>query len=380
MNGLKRVTFLTLVISHYRVVVHEHIRRLLSEKGIEYQLVYSAPEGSDAQKGDTAVLPWAHEVPLKSFELAGRKVYFQKAVKAVKESDLVIVSQENKLLMNYYLFFRYLISGKKFAYFGHGKGFQSKSPNGVLELWKRFFAKRVHWWFAYTPGVAELVSSLGFPKERITTFNNSIDTVKLREEIESVTAKDIADFKRTHKIKGSNIGIYIGGMYEEKRLPFLCEAAIKIRKNIPDFELLLIGDGSHSNVAQEYASRHSFIHAPGPMFGKDRATALKFADVFLMPGLVGLAVIDSFIGECPIVTTNYRHHSPELEYLTSGENGLIAEDDGSHSTYADAVVTFLGDKKLRKKLAANCRASGQLYTAENMARNLAEGMQKAIDD
>ena len=319
-------------------------------------------------------------MPLKSFDLVGRKVHFQKAVKAVKGSDLVIVSQENKLLMNYYLIARYLLGGKKFAYFGHGKGFQSKNPNGILEMWKRFLAKRVYWWFAYTPGVSELVSSFGFPKERITTFYNSIDTIKLRDELESVTAKDIATFKQTFELKGKNVGIYIGGMYEEKRLPFLCEAAIRIRKSIPDFELLLIGSGSHSHIAQEYAAKHSFIHAPGPMFGKDRATALKLSNVFLMPGLVGLAVIDSFIGECPIITTNYRHHSPELEYLASGENGLIVEDDGDESTYADAVVEFLGNKKLQTKMIANCRASGQLYTAENMARNLAEGMQKAVAD
>ncbi len=379
MSTRKKVTFLTLVLSHYRVVVHEQIRKMLSEQGIEYQLVYSAPEGSDAKKGDTAILPWAQKVPLKTFDFAGRKIHFQKALQATKGSDLVIVSQENKLLMNYFLLARYLFGGKRFAYFGHGKGFQSKNPNGILELWKKFLAKRVYWWFAYTPGVAELVNSLGFPKERITTVCNSIDTIKLREEIESVTDKDVSSFRKKFQITGNNIGIYIGGMYEEKRLPFLCEAAIRIRREVPDFELLLIGSGSHSHIAQEYAAKHSFIHAPGPMFDKDRAIALKLSDVFLMPGLVGLAVIDSFIGECPIVTTDYRHHSPELEYLKSGENGLIIPDDGSEATYADAVTNFLGDKILRKKMTSGCRASGQLYTAENMARNLANGMKQAVN-
>lgn len=378
MTERKKITFLTLVLSHYRVAVHERIRMLLAEKGIDYEVLYSDPTGANAQKHDTAVLPWAKKVAVRSVGIGSGKIHYQHAARAVRDSDLVIVSQENKLLLNYWLILKSFLLGRRIAFFGHGRGYQSNNPDGAREKFKRFFAKRVDWWFAYTKGVASYLETIGFPKDHITTFCNSIDTTRLRHELDTVGKADIEAFKSRYALSGKNTAIYIGGMYEEKRLDFLCESAILIRQQIPDFELLLIGNGSHAHIAKRYSEKHSFIHAPGQMFGKERATALKLAEVFLMPGLVGLAVIDSFVGECPIITTDYRFHSPEIEYLDSGRNGLIVPDDGKQKTYADAVAEILKDTKLRRKMRLECRKSGQLYSAENMANNLAEGMARAV--
>ena len=43
--------------------------------------------------------------------------------------------------------------------------------------------------------------------------------------------------------------------------------------------------------------------------------ALSRANLMLIPGLVGLAVVDSFAAQCPVVTTDFRGHSPEFEYI-----------------------------------------------------------------
>jgi len=378
MTKRKKVTFLTLILSHYRITVHERVRELLAADNIDYELIYSDPVGSDVAKKDTIELPWAKKVPVKSIYMGSSPAYYQHAYTAIKQSDLVIVSQENKLLMNYAMYFHFLFTGQKLAFFGHGYGHQATNPDGVFEKWKKFCATKVDWWFAYTDGVAEYLKSIGYPAEKITPFRNSIDTHKLRDELDNITAKDLTAFKKRLGLKGKNIGLYVGGMYEEKRLDFLCQAALKIRDKVPDFELLLIGSGSHAHVAQDYASKNDFIHAPGAMFGKDTAMALKASKVFLMPGLVGLAVIDSFVGECPLITTNYKYHSPEVQYLKSGYNGLIIDDNGKVETYANGVCDILTDKQRYDEMVKGCRESGNLYTAENMATNLANGMKKAL--
>ncbi len=374
----KKVTFLTLILSHYRITVHERVRELLAQDNIEYELIYSDPIGSDVAKKDTKELPWAKKVPVKSFEMGSSPAHYQYAYNAIKESDLVIVSQENKLLMNYAMYFRFLFTGQKLAFFGHGYGHQATNPNGFFERWKKFCATKVDWWFAYTDGVGNYLKSIGYPAEKITPFRNSIDTNTLSGELESITAKELTAFRKRVEVKGKNIGLFIGGMYEEKRLEFLCEAAIKIREQVADFELLLIGSGSHAHIAQDYAEKYDFIHAPGAMFGKDIALALKASKVFLMPGLVGLAVIDSFVGECPLITTKYQYHSPEVDYLTHNVNGIMVDDDGKTETYANAVCDVFNDQTIYSKLINGCRESAELYTAENMAQNLANGMKKAV--
>jgi hypothetical protein len=76
-----------------------------------------------------------------------------------------------------------------------------------------------------------------------------------------------------------------------------------------------------------------------------------------MPGLVGLTVLDCAAAGIPIVTTAYPYHSPEIEYLRAGGNGLIVDDSRSVGAYAEAVVSVLQDACLR---AGSVKRGGRL--------------------
>ena len=372
------VSFVTLVLSHYRIPFHCRVRDILAEHGVDYRLVYSDPVGSAAAKGDTVDLPWAVKVPAKSVRLAGTELFWQNALPASDGADLTVVSQENKLLLNYILQAQYLLTGRKFAFFGHGKNFQARNPNGWKERLKKLLATRVHWWFAYTPGVKKIVENYGFPADRITVNNNTIDLASLDEELASVGDAEIAAAKKRLGIDSDNIGIYVGGMYHEKRLPFLIEAAEEIRARVPDFHLLFVGSGSHAEIAQIAAQKCDYIHFLGPCFGREKATLLKMSKAFLMPGLVGLAVLDSFAAACPLVTTKVPFHSPEIEYLEDGVNGIVVENAARASDYADAVSKIMLDKDYQQHLAEAARASSARYSIDAMAENFSAGVLKAL--
>ncbi|MCW2309953.1 glycosyltransferase family 4 protein [Rhodobium gokarnense] len=372
------VSFLTLVLSHYRIPFHTIVRDILAEHGVNYRLIYSDPVGSDAKKGDTLELPWAVKIPVTRIPVPGVDLYWQNALDATRGSALTVISQENKLLVNYLLQARYLLGGSRLAFFGHGKNYQASRPDGWREKLKAQLATRVHWWFAYTPGVKKIVEDYGFPGERITVNYNSIDTGALKGELAAVTDADIAAEKAKLGITSDNIAIYIGGMYQEKRLPFLIDAAEKIRARVPDFHLVMVGSGSHSEIAQIAAASCDYIHFLGPRFGREKATLLKMAKAFVMPGLVGLAIIDSFAAGCPMVTTDVPYHSPEIEYLKDGENGLITSDPENVTDYANAVAALLTDDTLQARLSDGAKASVEDYTIERMARNFAEGVLAAI--
>lgn len=372
------VSFVTLILSHYRIPFHRRVRDILAKEGVEYRLVYSDPAGSAAAKGDTVDLPWATKVPVTRVPVLGNEVFWQNATNASRDADLTIVSQENKLLFNYWLLARWMAFSKRFAFFGHGKNFQSRNPNGWREKLKRALATRVHWWFAYTPGVRKIVKDLGFPADRITVNYNAIDTGGLRADLDAVTDADIAEAKHELGIRSDNIAIYIGGMYQEKRLPFLIAAAEEIRKQVPDFQLLLVGSGSQAGFAEIAASQRGYIHFLGPRFGHQKATLLKMSKLFLMPGLVGLAVMDSFAAGCPLVTTDVSYHSPEIEYLSNGDNGVMVENADDPSVYAGVVANLLKDDKKLQRLSAMARATSEHYSIERMAEHFSEGVLAAL--
>ena len=79
-----------------------------------------------------------------------------------------------------------------------------------------------------------------------------------------------------------------------------------------------------------------------------------------------------------MITTDVPYHSPEIEYLRDGVNGLVVAGDPSPKAYADAVVSALGDDALLARLREGCRDGRELYTIENMVENFAAGVRAAL--
>jgi len=101
--------------------------------------------------------------------------------------------------------------------------------------------------------------------------------------------------------------------------------------------------------------------------------------LLLMPGGVGLVILDSFAIGVPMVTTDTPLHGPEIEYLKLGENGLLVECGDSVEVYANEVVRLLENNSFRERLAICALADGQEYTVENMAKRFADGIRSALD-
>ena len=336
----------------FRVPFHEKLRNVLLERGIEYVYIF-APNASDDGKGDLENLGWATGIPERVFSLLGVEVVWQPLVGAFMNSDLFIVQQENRQLVNYLLIVIAKITGKRVAFFGHGRNFQASNPTGLAETWKRFWATKVHWWFGYTEETSNLLIRFGFPPDRITVFNNTIDTSSIavqRAELDQERVEAL----RTTLVNGSkNVGVFVGGMYDKKRIPFLIKSARVIRNLIPDFHLLVIGGGPDAYLVEE--ASENWIHYLGPRFGVQKTELLELAQVWLMPGLVGLAVLDSLAYEIPMVTCALPYHSPEIAYLINGVNGVIVDAAENIDAYAHAVADILVNNSLKLKLIAGAK-------------------------
>ena len=236
--------------------------------------------------------------------------------------------QENRLLSNYpWLFLRGLHKAKV-AYWGHGRNFQADRPTGLLEKWKQFMVGRVDWWFAYTGMTKDILLSDGYPGERITVLNNAIDNEGFVGNLASITDVRLAELHGELGLQQSvKVGLFCGSLYPDKRLDFMVAAADKIKAALPDFHLLVIGDGPSVSVIKEAAALRPWLHWLGVRKGIEKAGYFRLAHVVLNPGLVGLHVLDSFCAGVPMVTTADARHSPEIAYLEDGNNGLVVQGD-----------------------------------------------------
>lgn len=370
---VKKVTFLARILTHYRVPFHEAVRARLAEFGVEYNLIYGTPTEAEATKGDLADVPWGRRV--KTTYL-GKSCYMH--VGDLHDHDLIVIGQELKNLNNYPLQLRRRIGlGPKLAYFGHGRNFQSQAGGSLKEKFKSVLVREVDWWFGYTEKTLKIVQLSGFPAQRVTVFNNSVDIKSLRSQVSSISDEQRAGMAENLGVS-RNCAIYIGGLYPEKRIEFLIDAAKILKKELSDFSLIIVGGGVDQKIAESAASEHSWIKYLGPKFGQEKALIASLAQVMLLPGLVGLAVLDSFAYGLPLVTTNIPWHSPEIDYLKDGQNGCIVDDFGSEHAYASAVLRIFQDDALRSRLSTGAAHSASEYSIENMADRFAVGVMNAL--
>lgn len=359
-------------LTHYRVPLFAALREALAERGIQLELLAGRGTLAEEKKHDAGELPWAKSIP--THYLAGERLCWQPVGRHLAGADLVIVTQENKLLQNHLL----MLMPRRFklAFWGHGANLQSDNPRGFKERFKRWTTNQVDWWFAYTQMSTDLVTRAGFPGDRITVLNNAVDTSELHRQRQSVTPEETHVLRESLGFGMGPVGVYVGSLYSDKRLDFLFAAAEAIHREIPDFHLLIVGEGPERVSVQAWCAANPWARWVGARFGREKVACMSMAQVMLNPGLVGLGILDAFVCGVPMLTTDCGIHSPEIAYLENGVNGVMTVND--LSVYVESSVRLLRVPQELDTLRAGCVTSAQEYTVENMARRFADGIERCL--
>jgi glycosyltransferase involved in cell wall biosynthesis len=373
-NRQKKVSVVYRFMPHYRAEFFNRLRTELGRRGIVLDLVYG--KNATVPKQDEVDLEWATAVTNLRCQVGPLELYWQPLPQRIRDADLVILMQENTLLSNYPLLMRGQITSQRTAFWDHGLNLQAP-PDHWANRFKRLYATRVSWWFAYTCGVAQRISAMGFPEGRITVVQNAIDTRLLCRQAAEVDESALKMLRGSLGIRRGPVGMFCGGMYKEKRLSFLLRACGEIRRSIPEFEMIFVGAGPDSHFVVDASRQFDWIHYVGPKFRAEVVPLMKLAGVFLMPGVVGLGILDAFAMQKPFVTTTYPYHGPEIEYLINGENGIMTDD--SPEAFAAGVVDVLSSGDLRSRIQEGCRKAAATYTLEAMVSNFTAGVENALN-
>jgi L-malate glycosyltransferase len=376
---MKKVVILQHRLLHYRTNLFELLRKACFDCDIDLQLVHGQASPRESIKKDEGSLPWARKVSNRFLAIGEKDIVWQPFPADLRDADLVVVMQESRILSNYPLLLSRLWSSRKVAYWGHGANFQSDAPAGFRERWKRKILNRVDWWFAYTDLTRDILLTNNYPKEKITVLDNAIDNNRFIADLESVTESELGKLRDALNLaEDGKLGLFCGSLYPDKKLGFLIKAADIIHTKLPNFRLVIIGDGPSAAELQELIKDKPWAHWVGVRKGVEKAAYFKLADVVLNPGLVGLHILDSFCAGAPMFTTNNARHSPEIAYLEHGVNGFILTDDPA--VYAVEVVSFLKDKSRFEAARKAAKDAAHKYTLENMIANFVKGIESCLKD
>lgn len=368
----RRVVIVQEHLPAFRVPFYRQLKTLLEQHSVGLELVYAPNQRNTFLKGE---LEWATPISIRWLGPLG----WQPVMGLVRGCDLVVVQQETKYVANPMLQALAALGGPPVSYWGHGKNFQAAGRRGIGCRLKRGLSKRVHWWFAYNDLSSGVVRDLGYPSDRITSVGNAIDTRALIEHRAALLDQELEEMRSSLGLGSSQVAVYTGGLYSNKRLEFLIEAVERIRDQVTDFQLIVIGEGPDRRIVTDAAARNHWIHYVGPKNDQQKVPYWAISKLLLMPGGVGLVVLDSFALGVPMVTTETRLHGPEIDCLKNGVNGVLIECGESTQTYADGVVDLLRDKARLERLRQGALASAAEHTIEKMARNFAIGVMQALE-
>lgn len=370
------VAIIQRVLPHYRLPFFERLHERLRERNIDLRLIYGQEYPGTVPVTVKLEREWATRIQNKYLRLPGLNLVWQPCLRTMGKPDLVIVEQANSLLLNYWLLATRAVGIGKLAYWGHGQNFQAGGRGGLRETLKSALTTPVDRWFAYTQLSAAIVQARGYPSERITIVNNAIDTAEFRAALDSVGPDEITQVKRNLGISGDHVGVYCGGLYADKKLDFLLASCQAIRHHVEDFHLIVIGGGPEQEKIIRAAEENPWIHYVGARFGRDRAVYFKAARILMMPGSVGLAIIDAFAAGTPLFTTDIPMHGPEIAYLDQDVNGVMTAPDTE--AYALAVADYFASSNFRQNLQQGCRDSARQYQLDGFVENFANGIEACL--
>lgn len=367
-RGRRSVLVVQRRLPHYRVPYFEALRVELSRRGWDLRLAHGVGTAAEQIKNDGGSIAWAE--PLETRYFLGGKLCWQPFSHLIGDAAMVVVTPENKLVNNLPL--QFWRSNVRVGLWGHGANLQG-TMGSLRERFKRIAAKRTDWWFGYTDMSIPLILQSGFPANRITTLNNAVDTIELQALKNNTSRESLEVLRAKLGLKGDSIGIYVGSLYEEKRIDFMMVAAKNIQEKVPDFEFLVVGDGPQRPIVEEFCATHRWAKYLGIRKGQEKVDLISLAKVMINPGLVGLSILDSFVICTPMLTTDCGLHSPEIAYLQHGVNGVMSEN--SADAYSSAVAATISDATTLDRLRAGCELSAGKYTIQNMAANFADGVE-----
>nr|WP_315224432.1 glycosyltransferase family 4 protein [uncultured Albidiferax sp.] len=362
-----RVVVVQRRMTHYRVAFFEELRSQLQGKGIELTVAYGQGTTAEEKKDDSADIAWG--VKLKTKYYLNGRICFQPLKEIVKNADLLVLTLENKLICN--IWHQFFKKNYKIILWGHGANLQGDFGS-YREKFKKILVRKADWWFVYTAMGIPIIKNAGYPENRVKVLNNSIDTESMQRMMAVACALQSRVIKEQIEIFGNNVAIYVGSLYEEKRIEFMLEAAVKIREKISDFELIVVGAGSHIGVVKNYCVKYKWIKYLGAKKNQEKINLISLAKVMLNPGAVGLGVLDSFVCQVPLATTDCGLHGPEIVYLENHVNGLMSKN--SLPEYVSCVVDLLKDDAALARLRNGCAEGAKKYTVKNMATNFIDGL------
>lgn len=230
----------------------------------------------------------------------------------------------------------------------------------------------------------DLETILRFPKQRIDVVTEAADPIfrVINDPAVSFRAR-----VRYSIPQNADLLVYVGGMNRHKNILGLLKAMPKVIAGRPNVHLAIVGNtsgkGFWDNVPelQNFVATHppleQHVHFTNRISDGELVELLNGAAALIIPSLwegFGLPAVEAMACGVPVLASD-RGSLPEVV----GEAGLFFDPE-SPPAIADCVLRFLGDNKLRRRLAELAPTRAQSFTWERAAELAEFSFRRCYED
>ncbi len=219
---------------------------------------------------------------------------------------------------------------------------------------------------AITPWEKKFIKKYGGEDKKIVNLPNGVDNLFFKR------IKD-NDFKKKHKIK-KPIVLFFGRISFTKGADKFVEISKSVLKKYPDIATFVIrgpDEGILKDVKKMISGEKKIVYLEPTRDRQEIAKMYQSADVFVMPSYregLPLTLFEAMASGLPIIATPVNGIPYEMK---EPENGFLVPY-GDNEKFADKIIKFLENKKLRVKIRKNNIKKSQKYKWDSIARKTEE--------
>lgn len=239
----------------------------------------------------------------------------------------------------------------------------ARDRRSAAETARRWMLSLCDHYLSYTEISTQNIIDGGFDKAKITTLDNAIEALATPGQLMAA-----------QRVPGQVL--FVATLVEDKEPITAVRIVEKLRLLAPEATLRIVGDGPFRNQCEQAASSRSWVHCHGAQQGQSLRDLALASDIALIPGRVGLAVLEMASAGLPLATRSVAHHGTEIIYLKDKINGLLLDDDIDIA--AKELNALLSDRAALESMRNEALSSARKYTVRNMAVNFANGVVSSL--
>lgn len=269
--------------------------------------------------------------------------------KLILKNPNVVICEGGSNIINSFIAFCYCkIFRKKYIWWSLGKlqNRQYDIKRSKIDKLIQFIELKSESIITYSTVGKKYFESIGVNKEKIFKAVNVVDTERILNSLNKYNDKHSL-INNYEKFEFKTL--FVGALIQEKSIDLLLKAQKIIEQKYPNAGLIIVGDGAYRNQLEDMSKNLELKNVD--FAGKrvdDNYKYFSIADLFVLPGLGGLAISEAMCYGLPIITS--IGDGCEVDLVTN-KNGII-DIEITPERLAQHIIFFIENRNTATEFGA----------------------------